>query len=192
MDILRQQAVLVGVSDDILKDLPRLFAPACGGESVSVPEIADDKGGFRFAEIVAALDPDWLQLHGAETPERTREIRQKFGRPVIKALGVADHADLLRTQDFLDVADRLLFDAKPPKNAVLPGGNGLSFDWTLLQNYAGPANWMLSGGLTPENVAEAIRLTRAPGVDVSSGVEDAPGVKSAEKIHAFIKAARAA
>jgi phosphoribosylanthranilate isomerase len=146
----------------------------------------------RFAEIVAALDPDWLQLHGAETPERTREIRQKFGRPVIKALGVADHADLLRTQDFLDVADRLLFDAKPPKNAVLPGGNGLSFDWTLLQNYAGPANWMLSGGLTPENVAEAIRLTRAPGVDVSSGVEDAPGVKSAEKIHAFIKAARAA
>jgi phosphoribosylanthranilate isomerase len=161
-------------------------------EKVALVVNADDS---RIAAIVEALAPDWLQLHGAETPERVAQIRASFGRPILKALGVAERADFLCAPDYEAVADRLLFDAKPPKGAVLPGGNGLSFDWTLLRDHARLAekkNWMLSGGLDPENVDEAIRLTGAPGVDVSSGVEDAPGEKSATKILAFIAAARAA
>lgn len=160
-------------------------------EKVALVVDADDS---RIAAIIDALAPDWLQLHGAETPERAAAVRAAFGRPILKALGVADKADILRAAHYEAVADRLLFDAKPPKGAVLPGGNGLSFDWTILQDYSSRAankDWMLSGGLDPRNVAEAIRLTGASGVDVSSGVEDAPGEKSAEKIGAFIAAARA-
>jgi phosphoribosylanthranilate isomerase len=154
-----------------------------------------DADDARIAAIVDALAPDWLQLHGSETPERVAAIRAAFGLPVLKALGVAVRDDLLAVAPYEKVADRLLFDAKPPKNAVLPGGNGVSFDWTLLRDVSArlaKKDWMLSGGLDPANVAEAIRLTGAPGVDVSSGVESAPGEKSVEKIRAFIAAARSA
>jgi phosphoribosylanthranilate isomerase len=160
-------------------------------EKVALIVDADDS---RIAAIVEVLAPDWLQLHGAETPERVAALRAAFGRPILKALGVAEQSDVLRAAHYQKVADRLLFDAKPPMGAALPGGNGLSFDWTILQDYSSRAankDWMLSGGLDPHNVAEAIRLTGAPGVDVSSGVEDAPGEKSVEKIRAFISAARA-
>jgi phosphoribosylanthranilate isomerase len=160
-------------------------------EKVALVVNADDS---RIAAIIEALAPDWLQLHGDETPERVAQIHAAFGRPVLKALGVAEQADFLRAPDYEAVSDRLLFDAKPPKDSALPGGNGLRFDWTLLRDharFAAKKNWMLSGGLDPENVGEAIRLTGAPGVDVSSGVEDAPGEKSAAKILAFIAKARA-
>jgi phosphoribosylanthranilate isomerase len=165
-----------------------------GGRAQKVALVVDADDA-RIAAIIEALDPDWLQLHGSETPQRTAAIRQTFGRPVLKALGVAERADFARVGAYRAVADKILFDAKPPKGAVLPGGNGLTFEWTLLRDFAEgrpEKDWLLSGGLTPENVAEAIRLTGAPGVDVSSGVEDRPGVKAAEKIRAFIAAARAA
>jgi phosphoribosylanthranilate isomerase len=161
-------------------------------EKVALVVDADDA---RVAAIVESLAPDWLQLHGAESPERVAALRATFGLPILKALGIAERADFSRVAAYESVADRLLFDAKPPKDAVLPGGNGLRFDWTLLQEGVRDLkkrDWMLSGGLDPQNVAEAIRLTGAPGVDVSSGVETAPGQKSVEKILAFIAAARAA
>ncbi len=141
------------------------------------------------------MKPDWLQLHGSETPERVLALRASFGLPILKAVGVAAKSDLDRAAAYEGVADRLLFDAKPPKDAAAPGGNGLIFDWLLLHDDAGRSgkkDWLLSGGLTPQNIGEALRLTGAPGVDVSSGVEDAPGVKNVEKIAAFISAARRA
>jgi phosphoribosylanthranilate isomerase len=141
------------------------------------------------AEIVAL---DMIQLHGKETPQRCAAIRARFGVPVMKALGVAERADLSAVPAYAAVCDRLLIDAKPPKAAVAPGGNGVPFDWRLVEGFAPGVPWMLSGGLTPENVGEAIRLTRAPGVDVSSGVEIAPGVKDVAKIAAFICAVKAA
>jgi phosphoribosylanthranilate isomerase len=141
--------------------------------------------------IMAAAAPDLIQLHGAESPERAAAIRARLGRPVMKALGVAEREDLSAIPAYAAVCDRLLIDAKPPKGAALPGGNGVPFDWRLLDGFAPGAPWMLSGGLTPDNVTQAIALTRAPGVDVSSGVETAPGVKDAEKIASFIRAARA-
>lgn len=136
---------------------------------------------------------DMLQLHGGETPERVSEIRSRYGLPVMKAIGVADAPDLAQIDIYSEVADQLLIDAKPPKNAELPGGNGLTFDWSLLSGrkyWTKP--WMLAGGLNPDNVAEAIRLTGATQVDVSSGVESAPGVKDAAKIAAFGAASHAA
>jgi phosphoribosylanthranilate isomerase len=161
-------------------------------EKVALVVDADDA---RIAAIVEALAPDWLQLHGAESPDRVAALRISFGLRILKALGIAEQGDFACVPAYEAVADRLLFDAKPPKDAVLPGGNGLIFDWTLLQEGArslARKDWMLSGGLDPQNVATAIQLTGAPGVDVSSGVETAPGEKSVEKILAFIAAARAA
>jgi len=131
---------------------------------------------------------DMLQLHGSETPERVSEVRQKFGLPVMKAVGVADQSDLPQLDVYSKVADQLLVDAKPPKNAVLPGGNGLTFDWRLVASRRWPVPWMLAGGLGPDNVAEAIALTGVQQVDVSSGVEAEPGVKSEDLIRAFLKA----
>jgi phosphoribosylanthranilate isomerase len=173
--------------------LAKKLSAQVGGraEKVALVVNADDA---LIAAIVAALAPDWLQLHGNEPPERVAALRG-YGIPILKAIGVAEKADLLGAAAYEGVADRLLFDAKPPKDAVLPGGNGLTFDWSLIHDYAasgGRKDWLLSGGLNAENVGEAIRLTGAPGVDVSSGVENAPGEKSAEKILAFIAAARAA
>ncbi|HAT87557.1 phosphoribosylanthranilate isomerase [Cohaesibacter gelatinilyticus] len=144
--------------------------------------------------IDEAINPDIWQLHGSETPERVAEIRQKFGRPVMKALAIRDEADLAPIPDYEAVCDVLLFDAKPPKDmkTELPGGNGISFDWRLIKNLQLKKPFMLSGGLNPDNVAEAIRLTRPQGVDVSSGIESSPGVKDREKIIQFIRAAKEA
>jgi len=147
-----------------------------------------------LADIVAALKPDLMQLHGKETPERVVAVRSRFGLPVMKALPIATRADLSPIRLYAQVVDRLIFDARAPKDATRPGGLGTPFDWTLLSGLSGLNSgvpFMLSGGLRPDNVAEAIAITHAPGVDVSSGVERAPGVKDADKIRSFITAARA-
>jgi phosphoribosylanthranilate isomerase len=140
--------------------------------------------------IIAAVPLDMLQLHGHETPERVAEVKARYGLPVMKAMGVADEGDLSGLMDMSLAADQLLIDAKPAKDADLPGGNGLAFDWRLLVGRKWLRPWMLAGGLTPDNVAEAVRLTGARQVDVSSGVESAPGVKDAARIAAFVEAAQ--
>lgn len=142
--------------------------------------------------VLQTVPLDILQLHGKETPERVAEIRARIGLPVMKAVGIAEPADLPALLDYGLVADLLLVDAKPPKGAALPGGNGLSFDWRLLAGRRMLKPWMLAGGLTSANVAEAIRLTGAQAVDVSSGVETAPGVKDAGLIRDFVAAATGA
>jgi phosphoribosylanthranilate isomerase len=142
--------------------------------------------------IVDALKPDMLQLHGTEPAERVAVVRSRFGLPVMKALPIATRADLSPIREYAKVADCLLFDARPSPGDTRPGGLGKTFDWTLLAGLNTEVPYMLSGGLDPDNVAEAIRITRAPGVDVSSGVERAPGEKDPDKIRAFVRAARAA
>ncbi|WP_108484580.1 phosphoribosylanthranilate isomerase [Oceaniglobus ichthyenteri] len=139
--------------------------------------------------LLQAVPIDMLQLHGRESPERVAEIRARYGLPVMKAVGIADADDLKPLAEYGRVADQLLVDAKPLKDADLPGGNGLTFDWRLLAGRRWPVPWMLAGGLTPENVAEAVRLTGARQVDVSSGVEAKPGLKDAGRIGEFIAAA---
>jgi len=142
--------------------------------------------------IVEALKPDMLQLHGSETPDRVVTVRTRFGLPVTKALPVAQKSDLSQIRLYANVAERLLFDARAPQDATRPGGLGKAFDWTLLKDIDPNIVFMLSGGLDASNVAEALAITRAPGVDVSSGVERAPGQKDPDKIREFIRAARAA
>ena len=138
--------------------------------------------------ITRSVPLDILQLHGTETPERVAAIKSRYGLPVMKAIGVADATDLSQLDIYSAVADLLLIDAKPPKNATLPGGNGLSFDWRLIANRHWLKPWMLAGGLTPDNVSEAMLLTGAMQVDVSSGVESEPGVKDARLIAQFVAA----
>lgn len=141
-------------------------------------------------DLTAQVPLDMLQIHGSESPERVSEIKARYGLPVMKAVGIADAEDLAAIDVYSAVADQLLIDAKPPRTAVLPGGNGLTFDWQLLRNrkyWTKP--WMLAGGLTSDNVAEAIRLTGARQVDVSSGVETAPGIKDTDMITQFVSAA---
>jgi phosphoribosylanthranilate isomerase len=150
---------------------------------------ADDE---TLARIVESLSPDLMQLHGSESPARVRAIRERFGRPTMKAIGVATRGDLAQAARYEGVADTLLIDAKPPKGATLPGGNGRPFDWRLTQDFHPSVPWLLSGGLDPDTVAAAIALSGARGVDVSSGVESAPGVKDPAKIRAFVAAARRA
>ncbi len=140
--------------------------------------------------LCAEVPLDFLQLHGDESPTRVAAIRARYGVPVMKAVGIADASDLSGLEAYSKVSDQLLIDAKPVKNADMPGGNGLAFDWPLIAGREWPIPWMLAGGLTPENVVEAIRLTGARQVDVSSGVEAAPGTKDANLIRAFIKAAQ--
>ena len=140
--------------------------------------------------IVDGVPLDMVQLHGHETPARVAEVKARYGLPVMKAIGVADEADLTQLLDYQLVADQILIDAKPPKDAVLPGGNGLTFDWRLLVGRKWLKPWMLAGGLTPDNVARAVQLTGARQVDVASGVESAPGVKDAARIAAFVEAAQ--
>ncbi|MFQ6756266.1 phosphoribosylanthranilate isomerase [Cereibacter sphaeroides] len=140
--------------------------------------------------IVEAVPLDMLQLHGGESPERVAEVRARYGLPVMKAVGVADEGDLPQILEQSLAADQILIDAKPPKGAALPGGNGLSFDWRLIAGRHWIRPWMLAGGLTVENLAEAVRRTGASQVDVSSGVESAPGVKDPARIAAFLQAAR--
>lgn len=150
---------------------------------------ADDDTLKRIAE---ALSPDLMQLHGSETPERVKEISELCARPTMKAIGVAARRDLAAAKAYEGVADTLLIDAKPPKGAALPGGNGRPFDWSLTRDFHARSPWLLSGGLDPDMVAAAIALSQARGVDVSSGVESAPGVKDPAKIRAFVAAARRA
>ncbi len=163
-----------------------LAAPP-GIVKVALTVDADDA---RLAEILDAVPIDMLQLHGAETPERVAEVRARFGRPVMKAVGVAGPQDLAALDAHARSADQILVDAKPAAGAEVPGGNGLAFDWTLIAGRCWPVPWMLAGGLTAENVSEAVRLTGARQVDVSSGVERARGIKDAKRIAAFIAAAQ--
>lgn len=151
-----------------------------------------DADDATFERIVAELSPDMLQLHGRESPEQVRVLKKKFDLPVMKAIPVETSDDLGAVAAYSKIADRLLFDARAPRDATRPGGLGKAFDWTLLQNLDPGLPFMLSGGLDADNVAEALRITRAPGVDVSSGVERAPGEKDPDKIRAFVRAARAA
>lgn len=146
----------------------------------------------QAAELTEALNPDWLQFHGRETPEQTAALRRAARRPVMKALGIATAEDLKAVSGYRDAADLILLDAKPPKDAAFPGGHGKPFDWSLLTSLDPSQRFMLSGGLDPANVAEAIGITRPAGVDVSSGVESAPGVKDPVRIAEFIAAARKA
>lgn len=166
----------------------RLSAAARGRAGRVLLVVDPDDAALDAA--VEALDPDLVQLHGHETPERVAAVRARTGRPVMKAVGIADAADLTTLPAYAAVADRLLLDAKPPPGAAHPGGNGLAFDWRLLVGLDPGRPYMLSGGLTPETVAEAIRVTGAPAVDVSSGVERVPGIKDPDRIAAFVAAAR--
>lgn len=151
-----------------------------------------DANDETLRAIVDALKPDMLQLHGKETPERVATVRSRFGLPVMKALPISERSDLSPIREFANVADRLLFDARPPQDATRPGGLGRTFDWTLLQGIDPKINFMLSGGLDASNLVQALAITNAPGVDVSSGVERAPGEKDLDKIREFIRVARAA
>jgi phosphoribosylanthranilate isomerase len=151
-----------------------------------------DATDSELERVIDALKPDVLQLHGKETPERVVAVRSRFGLPVMKALPIEQKSDLAPIRVYAKVADWLLFDGRAPRDATRPGGLGKTFDWTLLENLALKIPFMLSGGLDASNVAEALRITRAPAVDVSSGVERAPGEKDPEKIRAFVRAARAA
>jgi phosphoribosylanthranilate isomerase len=164
------------------------IASALRGKLKMVALVADANDD-TLAGIIDAVRPDFLQLHGKESVARTQDIRARFGA-VIKALPIAEAADFEAVKPFEAVADMLLFDARPPKGAARAGGHGAAFDWTLLKGRSFNRPWFLAGGLDPENVARAIELSGAQMVDVSSGVETAPGVKSAARIAAFIAATR--
>lgn len=172
-------------------DVEAARALACevapGIAKVALTVDADDD---QLGQLLDRVPIDMLQLHGRERPDRVSAVKARFGLPVIKAVGVASEDDLPALETYAKVADQLLVDAKPPRGADLPGGNGLAFDWRLIANRRWPVPWMLAGGLTPDNVAQAIDLTGASQVDVSSGVESSPGVKDADRISRFIGAAR--
>jgi len=177
---------------------PRNLTPKEAAElTKGVPEgvirvgLTVDADDALLAEIASVAKVDMVQLHGAETPARTNEVRERFGLPVIKVLAVQGPDDLVAAKAYQGVADRLMFDAKPPKDASRPGGNARAFDWRVLKNQTFALPWLLAGGLTAENLAEAVKTSGAVAVDVSSGVEDAPGVKNVDKIRAFLAAAAA-
>lgn len=172
------------LSDEQAAGLAGLSAPFV--ERVVLLVDADDE---MLDRAVGAVSPHRIQLHGAETPARVAEIKRRTQRPIIKALGVATAQDLKTAEAYQGVADWFLFDAKPPDDA-LPGGNGEAFDWQVLDAYSGATPWLLAGGLTPDNVGEAVSRTRAPMVDVSSGVEAAPGEKDADLMRAFVDAVK--
>ncbi|MDQ2704246.1 MAG: phosphoribosylanthranilate isomerase [Pseudomonadota bacterium] len=168
----------------------RLREAATGrAKAVAVTVDADDA---TLDAIVAAMRPDMLQLHGHETPERVSAVKARHGLPVMKAFSIRDAADLAATRPYRGVADRFLFDAKPPKEAELPGGNGVPFDWTVLAGLDPNVDYMLSGGLNAVNIGEALRLVSPAGIDISSGVESVPGVKDAALIEGFFQAVRTA
>jgi len=162
-----------------------IHAPV-GLAKVALVVNADDVALDRITDRVPL---DMLQLHGSESPERVAAVKARYGLPVMKALGIASRADVARAQLYSGVADQLLLDAKPPEGEALPGGNGLSFDWRLLEGESWSVPWMLAGGLTPDNVAEAVRRSAARQVDVSSGIETAPGQKRAELMAKFVSEA---
>ena len=164
-------------------------AVPAGVIKVALTVDADDAS---LDELLEAVPVDMLQLHGRETPERVSEVRERFGLPVMKALALSDESDLEWLDAYTWVADQLLIDARPPDGAERPGGNGIAFDWRLIRNRHWSRPWMLAGGLTPENVGEAVRLTGAEQVDVSSGVEARPGYKDPVRVDAFVRAALSA
>jgi len=177
---------------------PRNLTPKEAAElTKGVPEgvirvgLTVDADDALLADIALVAKVDMVQLHGAETLARTNEVRERFGLPVIKVLAVQGPDDLAAAEAYQGVADRLMFDAKPPEDASRPGGNARAFDWRVLKNQTFALPWLLAGGLTAENLAEAVKTSGAVAVDVSSGVEDAPGVKNVDKIRAFLAAAAA-
>ena len=172
-------------------DVARALGQRVRGRAQKVALTVDADPAF-LQSIVEALGPDILQLHGAESVAQITAIRRKFGLPVMKAVPIAVKEDLARIGTYATVADRLLFDARAPRDATRPGGLGNTFDWHLLKNVRSGVPFMLSGGLDATNIVDALRITRATGIDVSSGVEHAPGVKDVDKIIAFVRAARRA
>lgn len=170
-------------------DEARRLSDAARGRIGSVAVLVDP-GDALIDEVMEAVNPDLLQLHGGETPERVAAIKARTGKPVMKAVGIAEESDIAKAAPFAASANYVLFDAKAPMGANLPGGNGVAFDWHMLKNMRVP--FALSGGLTPDNVVEAIRLTGAEFVDVSSGVERAPGDKDPQLVRRFVRAAKAA
>ncbi|GGA90280.1 N-(5'-phosphoribosyl)anthranilate isomerase [Brucella endophytica] len=178
---------------------PRNVSPELAGrlrlaadDRAKAVAVTVDADNALLDEITGAMRPDMLQLHGRETPERVVDVRARYGLPVMKALSIRDAADLAAIEPYRGVADRLLFDAKPPVGSDLPGGNGVSFDWSLLAALDGSLDYMLSGGLNAGNIAEALTRTNAPGIDISSGLERAPGEKDVRLIEEFFRAIRAA
>jgi phosphoribosylanthranilate isomerase len=171
-------------------DTARALGKQAKGRALKVA-LSVDADDALLANSIDALQPQILQLHGKETVARIRDIKQKFGLPVMKALAVETAADLVSLPGYAAVCDRILFDAKPPQEATRPGGLGAAFDWHLLEGLKLQLPFMVSGGLDAGNVAEAVRVTGAGGVDISSGVERAPGIKDPDMIRAFIRAARA-
>jgi len=181
------------------KRTPRYVTPEqAGALAQRVPKgvlkvgLVVDFDDAALEEIVRHVPLDLLQLHGSETPERVAEIKKRFKVPVMKAIAIAGPDDIARARTYEKVADRLMFDARPPKDATRPGGNAQPFDWSLLKDRRWLVPWVLAGGLTAENVANAVRISGAETVDVSSGIEEAPGRKSLAKMQAFLKAAKAA
>ena len=178
---------------------PRNVAPADAGrlreaargraQAVAVTVDASDD---QLQAIIGAMAPDMLQLHGKETPARVAEVRERFLLPVMKAISVETPDDLIHIHAYDEAADRLLLDAKAPKESQLPGGNGIAFDWRLVAALDTNLDYMLSGGLNAGNIAEALAIANPPGIDVSSGVESAPGVKDVERIRAYFAAVEAA
>lgn len=178
---------------------PRYVEPAQAGrlrqaaigkaKAVAVTVDADDA---FLDDIVEKMHPDMLQLHGAETPERVAEVKARYGLPVMKVFSVSEAADLDRLKPFVGIADRFMFDAKPPKGSQLPGGNGVAFDWRILAGLDAGLDYMLSGGLNAANIGDALRSANPPAIDISSGVESAPGVKDPALIEQFFRAVRAA
>jgi phosphoribosylanthranilate isomerase len=167
----------------------RALAARARGRSKIVALLVDPDDAL-LDTVMTTVAPDIVQLHGAETPERVTEIGRRFGKPVMKAVAVASPDDVVGALEYSGHADRILFDAKPLPGETLPGGNGIAFDWRALAGLEGRVDFMLAGGLTPDNVEEAIRLTGARAVDVSSGVESRPGEKDPELIRRFIQAAK--
>ncbi|CAN7353099.1 phosphoribosylanthranilate isomerase [Rhizobium sp. LjRoot30] len=176
---------------NIEPDIAGRLADAVRGQ-VKIVAVTVDADNDDLDEIVALLKPDMLQLHGSETPDRVLTVRALYGLPVIKAFSVREAADLDKIDAYIGIVDRFLFDAKPPVGSDLPGGNGVSFDWTLMQSLDGSVDYMLSGGLNKDNVGLALAVTKAPGIDISSGVESAPGVKDLAMIDEFFDAVKEA
>lgn len=168
-------------------DVAGRLAEAARGKA-KIVAVAVNPTNDDLDEIVALLRPDMIQLHGDESPERVLTIKAVYGLPVMKAFSVRTSEDLQRVEAYIGIADRFLFDAKPPKGSELPGGNGVSFDWSLLGWLDDSVDYMLSGGLNKDNIAEAMAITKAPGIDVSSGVESAPGTKDVAMIDRFFDA----
>jgi phosphoribosylanthranilate isomerase len=178
---------------------PRHIEPADAGRladrvrgRAKIVSVSVDADNDELDEIMAMIRPDILQLHGSESPDRVLTVKAVTGLPVWKALSISEAKDLERVDDYDGIANRYLFDAKRPKNSELPGGNGVSFDWTLLAGLSEQIDYMLSGGLDKDNVAEALRIAKPTGIDLSSGVESSPGVKSLQMMDEFFAAVRAA